>query len=289
MGVARDGERRITRLKERLIVTIILTELSPAGIAMAADSAISLMRNGRVTTKDQKYWTKLVKVPHLNAAVSYWGAIGLVNARFDEWLRRKINESKSHTELDSFANFIATEMNKAASDKPVEYPIGVHVAGFRWWPDNVYRPVFYHIHNGHGHTTFSQKFVTLNDQKILIETVSKYIWDKRELFRVHDDFSPASKNQPALMEQFQRGFLTANGEYANFSLIYQGLDGIFKTLNSFPGVSVPRRPNELAPRVGFLKTLIEIVIEIYKCSSLSQIIGGRVLTLGIRPDNTFIN
>lgn len=108
-------------------------------------------------------------------------------------------------------------------------------------------------------------------------------------FTVHDDFSPASKNQPALMEQFQRGFLTAKGEYANFSLIYQGLDGIFKTLNSFPGVSVPRRPNELASRVGFLKTLIEIVIEIYKCSSLSQIIGGNVITLGIRPDNTFIN
>jgi hypothetical protein len=72
-------------------MTLILTELSNAGIAMAADSAISMLINGKIVTKDQRHWTKLLRVPRIKAGISYWGSIGLIHkGRFDEWLEQKI-------------------------------------------------------------------------------------------------------------------------------------------------------------------------------------------------------
>jgi hypothetical protein len=80
-----------TRYQVVIIMTLILTELSGAGIAMVADSAISIWKGGKISTKDQQQWTKLLPAPHIGAGVSYWGAIGEItnNRRFDEWLEKK--------------------------------------------------------------------------------------------------------------------------------------------------------------------------------------------------------
>ena len=268
-------------------MTIVLTELSPAGIAMVADSAISFSKNGKISVRNQQEWSKLLKVQHLTAGISYWGFIGLIaKGRFDDWLERKIQAGKSCTDLRSFADYLAGEMNRAAKGKPISEPAGIHVAGFQRWPDKALRPTFYHIHNGHGHATFQQKSEKVNGEKV--QTILKYEWEPRTLFTRHNDFSPESENQTALLNQFQTGHTTVNGEYANFIMIYNGLDRIFKTLNSMPGVLIPRNPDQLGPRVGFLKTVIEIMIDIYKCSSMSKVIGGKVRTLGIRADQTYL-
>jgi hypothetical protein len=63
-------------------MSLILTEISNAGIAMVADPAISMLNP--VTHKveaHQKDWLKLLKVQRINAAVSYWGNIGAVTTR----------------------------------------------------------------------------------------------------------------------------------------------------------------------------------------------------------------
>jgi hypothetical protein len=56
-------------------------------------------------------------------------------------------------------------------------------------------------------------------------------------------------------------------------MISESLSGVFGVLNTIPGVSVPRKPEQLAARVAFLRTLMEITIRIYKCSPAS---GRRV-------------
>jgi len=56
-----------------LAMTLILTQLSQAGIAMAADSAISFLVNGKLATKEQQNWNKLLRVPRIKAGISYWG------------------------------------------------------------------------------------------------------------------------------------------------------------------------------------------------------------------------
>jgi hypothetical protein len=134
------------------------------------------------------------------------------------------------------------------------------------------------------------KWENVNGQEVVVEAMPTYVWSPRELFSRHDDFSPESINHGLLISKVdnEKRFITANGDYAPFSIIFKGLNDVFDSLNVIPGVSVPRKPELLAPRVGLLKTLMEITIRIYKCSSLSQVIGGEVLTLGIKPDGTYL-
>ena len=272
-------------------MSLVLTELSKAGIAMATDSAISMLVNGQITTVDQKRWRKLLKVQKIGAAVSYWGSIGYITTeRFDDWLERQIRDG-NYTDLPSFADYLSATMNKACAGKPLPQgqPVGIHVAGFHKWCDGIQRPTFYHIHNGHGHVRFEQKIAIVNGQQCAVETNPHYEWSPRELFARHNDFPPDNADPAACADVLDTaGYMTRNGDYAPFIIISNGLTQICQTLSTIPGVSVPRQQGDLGPRVGFLKILTETVINIYKCSSMSKVIGGKVMTLGIRPDGTYL-
>jgi hypothetical protein len=87
-------------------MTLVLTELSNAGIAMAADSAITqLSPSGKITDIDKQGWTKILRVPKIGAAISYWGMIGLVTqTQFDIWLQRVIDDENNYDNLEEFCN-----------------------------------------------------------------------------------------------------------------------------------------------------------------------------------------
>jgi hypothetical protein len=90
-------------------MTLVLTELSDAGIAMAADSAITRLSHGRIIEIDQQGGRKLLRVPRVNAAVSYWGSIGAVTrVQFDNWLQRVID-----TEAYTNNNLSRRKLSKA--------------------------------------------------------------------------------------------------------------------------------------------------------------------------------
>ena len=272
-------------------MSLILTELSKVGIAMVTDSAISMLVNGRISTVDQQEWRKLLKVQRIGAAISYWGSIGYITKeRFDTWLERQI-QNGHYEDLPSFADYLAAEMNKACGGKPLPngQPAGIHVAGFHEWRDGVRRPTFYHIHNGHGHVRFEQKVATVDGKNVLLETNRSDEWSPRELFARHNDFPPENED-PAVCANIldTTGYMTRNGDYGPFVIISIGLAQICGTLNTIPGVSVPREPGALGPRIGFMKVMMETVINIYQCSSMSKIIGGKVMTLGIKPDGTYL-
>jgi hypothetical protein len=270
-------------------MTLILTELSHAGIAMAADSAISKSVNGKIVTKDQLQWNKLLRVARINSGVSYWGSIGLIaKGRFDEWLDQKI-QNGSYTDLRSFTDYLAGEMNYAVGNKPLgkDQQVGIHVAGFERSPDGTSMPTLFHIHNGHSRLVFQQKYFNVNGKKVVVETIPKWEILPRKLFARHNDFSFESQ-EPDALRRLDTGYLTTNGDYAEFSMIFNSLRPLIESLNTVPGFSIPARPNELGPRLGFLKTLIEFTINIYKCSSKPKVIGGKVHTLGIRADGTYI-
>jgi hypothetical protein len=222
-------------------VTLILTELSQAGIAMAADSAISMSVNGQLVTKDKIRWKKLLKVPKIKAGVSYWGSVGLVTpTRFDEWLEQKINRG-SYTDLRSLADYLTIEMNSAAGNTPVKEQVGVHVAGLQLWKDGISRPTFYHIHNGHSHVVFEQSL-----EKGQLET--RPVWHilPRELFARHDDFSPESRPPDALSSA--GAYLTRNGDYAAFHIISENVVELIRKLDTVPGFKFSQKLADLGPR-----------------------------------------
>jgi hypothetical protein len=140
-------------------MTLIVTEITQVGIVMITDSAITKMQNNKIVDIDNQGWQKLLKVPKIKAGIAYWGMIGAITSqRFDSWLQNKIDKG-GYTDLNSFANCLVDELNKACKNQPMNNgnEVGIHVAGYSTWSDGVVRPTFYHIHNGHGRYVIQTK------------------------------------------------------------------------------------------------------------------------------------
>jgi hypothetical protein len=61
-------------------VTLLVTECSASGVAMAADSAITKFdAKGNIVEVDQQGWRKVLRAPGIIAAVGYWGFIGKIH------------------------------------------------------------------------------------------------------------------------------------------------------------------------------------------------------------------
>jgi hypothetical protein len=271
-------------------MSLILTEISSAGIAMAADSAIS-MRNPQTgqTEAHEKDWLKLLKAQRIMAAVAYWGNIGAVSGQqdFDEWLELRLR-SNAYNDLPSLAGFLADELNKATKNKPLPYDqcVGIHVAGYHKWEDGVARPTFYHVHNGHGHIAPNYTLGLAQGQIVVTGMNPEWVAEPRRLFQAHLDYpspaSPLAQNIAGL----DGGYITRNGDYFPYLLISDGMNFIRQTLG-LAGISLPRDDKKLGPRLGYLSLVMRTVISIYSCSSLTEIIGGHVTALGITPDGRY--
>lgn len=268
-------------------MTLVLTEVSKVGIVMAADSAItySVDSQGRPIEKQQKYWDKLIRVPSIKAAVSYWGIIGAVNKQFELWLKRviEIGKQKSYYDLDSFADYLANSMNKACGDKPLaeNQCVGVHVAGYTKWEDGERRPAFYHVHNGHLHMETEIETIDVNGQKILKAVHPKLVADPRKLFEKHKDFPKESESLEANLRFLDIGYITRNGDYFVYAVLADHIERAIGFINHIPGVSIPRDPSSLGSRKGYVHLMLETMVRIYACSRMGRVIGGEVKSLAI--------
>jgi hypothetical protein len=272
-------------------MSLILTEVSAAGIAMVADSAISYLNaKTRQIEAHQTDWLKLLKVDRIQAAVSYWGNVGAVakTQDFDTWLIHRVKRG-TYEDLPSLADYLVSELNEACADKPLpnEQCVGIHVAGYHPWDDGQKRPTFYHVHNGHGGIKIEQCFDQSTNPPTLTRTTGAWEGAPREVFRKHQDFPLANLTPQQNLQVLNAGYITRNGDYFPYLIIDSGMDAIRRTLNSIPGVSLPKEPTKLGPHLGYLATVMLTVINIYNCSSLARVIGGNVSALGIKPDGTF--
>jgi hypothetical protein len=123
-----------------------------------------------------------------------------------------------------------------------------------------------------------------NGQRSLVKRIPTWAISPREPFSRHDDLIPENTAPDA----FDGGkfSLWRNGDYAGFNILFENLVPLIQQLNTM-GFGIPNKPDELGPRLGFLKMLIEVTISLYRCSSKPKSIGGRVSTLALRPDGTY--
>jgi hypothetical protein len=304
-------------------MTLVLTELSEAGIAMVADSAISQIDPLTKTPKDvDKQWHKLLRVQRIKAAISYWGEVGRVEPyrRFDEWLNDWIG-SACYADLPSFAEALAAYLNQACKGQPLgeAQMVGIHVAGISPWGDGEPRPMFFHVHNGHASIELTVK--TPDSALVLSAGTSVYRVpipsgsmnppeindlllaaqqpgakldynrraEPRKLFEAHCDFPDPKLTIEENLKCLANGYLTRNGDYAPFVLIAGAMDLVRIGLNTVPGVSIPRKPSEIGARIGYLHLLMQTVIRTYHCSTMNRIIGGSISSLGITRSGTYFD
>lgn len=239
-------------------MTLVLTELSQFGIAMAADSAITFQvptPSGRTISRVLHGAKKLQIVPHIKAGIACWG-LGTINGvNTDIWMADLVKRSvQNTTDLHSFANFLASELNTALGQNAP--PAGFHVAGFI---DGISgpEPAFYHVHNGP-----SQVIAGINPA----------------IFNANFDRPPQS-NGP---NQF---YITRNGDYRFYAYFFNQLMRLIQGIHADPqlsGVQIPFPPS-LYSRAKFLRLQIQTVASLYDVSNLVPGIGGPITILGIGP------
>jgi len=242
-------------------MTLVLTELSSFGIAMAADSAVTHTQ----TQTGLKYVIpnaaqKLQVVPHLNAGISCWGLGSINNIPTDQWLSNFINSSISLTTLQSFADELAIQLNaQVPPNTSGNSRLGFHLAAFENYT-GVPTPSFYHIHDGPS-TALQQRGITVNPHQ----------------FNANHDMPPQMTQQIVA----QGWYRTRNGDYQLYANIFGLLENFFQQLQPL-GIIIPS-PQNLTDRAEYLVFHIRTMIEIYRLSNLVPGIGGGILYLTINP------
>lgn len=238
-------------------MTLVLTELSSFGVAMAADSAVTFPPR-RVYIGAQK----LLPVYQLDAGLSIWGRGVIREKAADEWLQDFIT-SDVHEGMDMWemANRLADKLNEAFGGVLSER-MGVHVGGFDE-KNGIRGPAFYHVHNGHYHIEFR------NGEVIEVPEEQPPV---RE-FRAHEDRPPATYPEGG------PNYMTRNGDFSVFALLYAPVNQLFNSITPLTGLSFPHPPS-LASRGEYLRFWVNTIKEIYRLSSARRRVLPQPATAG---------
>jgi len=225
-------------------MTLVLTEVSTYGVAMAADSAVTFP-NGRVYVGAQK----LLPVLQIDAGLAIWGRGEINGTDADVWLQGFIDsEVQTGMGLWDMAEALANRLNSEFGG-PIPDRMGIHVGGFD--ERNAIRgPSFYHIHNGHFGYTIGNGQIREVPQEDPPTRELRVEADRPPRIYTGDNFPPP----------------TRNGDFSIFAYLYKRLHPILDDIQKMTGLRFPYPPS-LAARGEYLRFWINITREIYRLSN----------------------
>ncbi len=258
-------------------MTLLLTELTPFGIVMAADSA----QTQEVTNSDRSVTyrvltgvVKLQVIPKLRAGISMWGlgwipVLGMPPT--DVWLKNFIaNQSEHYNTIAEFATLLQDELRQCIA--PIDIgdannvlgTIGFHLAGYVDY-DGHPSPTLYHIHNG-----------------VSTALASRNIEIDPTIVNANHDLPPN-----IVQEGFARGegFLHRNGDWTTYAQFFNHVGTFLDGLSEQRGIRIPDSRN-LKERAEWLRFQIRTMSELYRLSNFHlPKIGGKIDTVLITPNN----
>lgn len=248
-------------------MTLIVTELSADGIAMAADTAMTVFfkpPRRRRYPRVLRGAVKLLPVPSLNAGISYWGFGQLGAVPTDDWLRCFLRRNRGqYTSMATLASLLESELRRCVrSINLTNHPngtFGIHLAGFVSTQSGPL-PAFYHIHNGP-----SQALPTAQINPRLIN---------------------ANFDRPPQVYPPGVFYRTRNGDFRLYAVVFQGLENLFNQLGR-QGFVIPYpsalHVSQLRARAEYLRFHIKTMAKIYEMSNVTVpgSIGEEVTTLTI--------
>jgi len=242
-------------------MTLVLTELSPFGIVMVADSAVThTQRATGLTYAIPNAAEKLQVIPHLSAGISCWGLGDVAGVPTDQWLSNFINSSISLNTLQNFANELARQLNaQVPPNTSGTSRLGFHLAAFEDY-NGIPTPSFYHIHDGPS-TTLQLRGIPVSPTQ----------------FNANHDIPP----QIFQLASTHNAWITRNGDYRLYANIFGLLENFFQQLQPL-GIMIPHSQN-LSDRAEYLVFQIRTMSEIYRLSNLVPGIGGGIHYLTISP------
>lgn len=238
-------------------MTLVLSEVSNKGVAMAADSAVTC-DSGRVYLGAQK----LQAVPQIAAGMSMWGLGSVGKEDTDVWLQRFIQtDVKSSMTLWDTARHLADRLNSEFGSVAPDR-MGIHVCGFDQ-REGLRGPALYHVHNGHYEVGIDQgKFVI----------IAKECPPIRE-FRAHDDIPPQVWSGSRTPEGRR------NGDICVFAQMNEYLCRFLQEFQVATEFRFPY-PDSLSSRGEYLRFWINITINLYRLSNLNPMVIPWPATVG---------
>jgi hypothetical protein len=242
-------------------MTLIITEISEHGISMVADSAVTTtvqLPSGNVVSQVLNGARKLQVVPHLRAGISVWG-LGEVKTGnrwipADLWIHDFINTHNPTSSLDDFATQLAQELQLAVGD--VKEPMGLHLAGYVDHGGEML-PTIYHIRNCDG----THRHYDLHDFVPGLQY-------------------PPSRLYPGELRQLR------NGDYGPYAILSEVTWPALEKIKTVINLEIPYP--SLEGRMSYLSTWVTFVSDLYASSGLYRTIGGKIASLGIKPDGETI-
>ena len=259
-------------------MTLVLSELTRFGIAMAADSAITFSEP--LPTGDSRLRVviganKLQVIPKLNAGISIWGKGSIIVGddviQMDTWIENLIAEREDdYDSLGSLATLLASEANNHI--RPIDVSqepggtVGFHLAGFVDYEGEP-RQTFYHVHNGRSQAL-----------EIRGETVAD-----PSIINANHDFPPYMARELSGRLVWYR---TGNGDLRIYNPVIRLLERFLRRIGQETHIVIPNSTS-ITDRAEWLKFQIKTMAELYEFSNLeARTIGGDIATLTISADGT---
>lgn len=258
-------------------MTLIVSEVSKYGIAMAADSAITeeypstwILDSGISTPPTVRTGVqKLIPIKAINAAVAVWGfgALGTrgnLDARIpmDSFLSDFVDSINKGTSVEEVGNILAATVNERIKIGRVRG--GFHIAGFEETGGKRF-PVVYHIHTGHN------------------------INGPHEALRLYRDFpyGHVSSVEEWVKKLETITYWLRNGAFDTYAYFSDHLNKLMGQLYVDKGFVCPdpsRFNTALEARGRFLRLQVQTICEFYRLSNRLEIIAMPVSWLTISPE-----
>jgi len=265
-------------------MTLILTELTSLGIAMAADSAITKdIRKPDGTIGEKVYYgaKKLFIVPKLRAGIAYWGWVYIPQPGEDWsseerkldlvelWLPYFLEKNKQdYDSIADLAQLLESELRERIPRiDPDEYPKGdggIHLAGYESEGEELL-PTFWHIHNG--------KSEALPNKKL-----------DPTIVNANNDIPP--EKGKLITEHPGSYAIIRNGDIETYIVLSELLfrpDSPFSRIARRAGLTFPHATS-LEERAKLLNFHINTVAGVYQFSQEGKGIGGPITRLTITPE-----
>lgn len=259
-------------------MTLVLTELTRFGIAMAADSAITFhepLLSGSSRSRVVMGAKKLQLIPKINAGISVWGQ-GSIDVDdqeiyMDTWIEHFIAEREDdYDSLGHFATLLASEINN--NIQPINVTqnpfgtVGFHLAGFVDFKGEPMQ-TFYHVHNARSQA------LEIRGEKVADPSI----------INANHDFPPQMAREFSGRLVWYR---TRNGDLRIYNNLFGLLEGFLRRIGSETNIVIPHTTS-IEDRAEWLKFQIKTMAELYEFSNLeARTIGGDVATLTITADGT---
>lgn len=240
-------------------MTLIITEISQYGIAMVADSAVTVQEtlpSGRTELRVLNGARKLQAIPYLKAGLSAWGMGTLKGSTWeastDLWLADFIAQNRAIATLDDFANTLADQLQGIVGSTETE--MGIHLAGYVEVNGHS-MPSFYHVRNNDG--------------------------DYKQGYTLHE-FVPGRQYGPK--DPGDEVATLRNGFYGPYAILDHHLRLALNAVRQDPALKLTIPHPSLEGRIAYHAACVKFVSDLFGSAHLQRVIGGTIDALGITPD-----